>query len=49
MNKYLKTGFMLLLTALLAACATHSPYNSPDSQRERSKDAQDEMRRDTSK
>ena len=48
MNKYLKTGFMLLLTALLAACSTNNPYNSPDSQRDRSKDAQDEMRKDKS-
>ena len=44
----LKTGFMLILTALtLVACTSHNPYNDPDSQRDRSKEAQDEMRRDT--
>lgn len=50
MNKLLKTGFMLMLTALmLTACESYSPYGDAGSQRDRSKDAQDEMRRDTSK
>ena len=44
----LKTGFMLILTVLtLVACSSHSPYGDPDAQRDRSKGAQDEMRRDT--
>ena len=48
MNNTLRTGFMLLLTALtLVACAGYSPYGDPDSQRDRSTDAQDEMRKDT--
>jgi len=43
----LKTGFLLLLTALtLVACTGHT-YGDPDAQRDRSKEAQDEMRRDT--
>ena len=43
----LKTGFMLILTVLtLVACSGHT-YNDPDAQRDRSKGAQDEMRRDT--
>lgn len=46
----LGTVFALtLLTASLSACGTHNPYGDPDSQRERSKDAQGEMRRDTSR
>lgn len=50
MRDILKTGFMILLTVLtLAACSSSSPYGDADSQRERSKEAQDEMRRDTSK
>lgn len=41
----LKTGFLLILTALaLVACSGYT-YNDPDAQRDRSKDAQDEMRR----
>ncbi|MES0327835.1 MAG: hypothetical protein ABUK13_06565 [Gammaproteobacteria bacterium] len=48
MNNILKTGFMLILTALtLVACSSYNPYGDPDSQRDRSKGAQDEMRRDT--
>ena len=44
----LKTGFMLILTVLtLVACTSTNPYGDPDSQRDRSKGAQDEMRRDT--
>ncbi|MCK4705557.1 MAG: hypothetical protein KAT90_08765 [Gammaproteobacteria bacterium] len=44
----LKTGFMLILTVLtLVACSSYSPYGDPDSQRDRAKGAQDEMRRDT--
>ena len=44
----LKTGFLLILTVLtLVACASYSPYGNPDAQRDRSKGAQDEMRRDT--
>jgi len=43
----IKTGFLLILTVLtLVACAS-SPYGDPDAQRDRSKEAQDEMRRDT--
>ena len=50
MNNILKTGFILILATLtLAACSSYSPYGDPDSQRDRSKGAQDEMRRDTSK
>lgn len=45
----LKTGLLLLLTMLmLVACSTSpNPYGDPGAQRDRSKDAQDEMRRDT--
>jgi hypothetical protein len=51
MNLIIKTILTLLLASFaLAACSsTPSPYNSPDDQRSRSKDAQDEMRRDTSR
>ncbi|MBI3187843.1 MAG: hypothetical protein HYZ31_08305 [Gammaproteobacteria bacterium] len=49
MNKFLITGFMLILTVLTLSCSSQSPYNDPDSQRERSKQAQDELRRDVSK
>lgn len=43
----LKTSFMLILTVLtLVACSGYT-YGDPDAQRDRSKDAQDEMRRDT--
>jgi hypothetical protein len=44
-----KSAFLVLAALTLVACAGTSPYNDPDSQRERSKDAQDEMRRDTSR
>ncbi|MDH5712164.1 MAG: hypothetical protein OEZ15_10960 [Gammaproteobacteria bacterium] len=43
----LKTGFLLLLTVLTLIACAGSPYADPDAQRSRSKDAQDEMRRDT--
>ena len=44
----LKTGFMLILTVLiLASCTSPNPYGDPGAQRDRSKEAQDEMRRDT--
>ena len=52
MRPAVKTNIILILTALLlAACssAPHNPYGDPDSQRERSKQAQDEMSRDTSR
>ena len=45
MNNILKIGFMLILTMLtLVACSSNNPYADPDSQRERSRSAQDEMR-----
>ena len=43
----LKTGFMLIITLLTLVACSSNPYSDPDSQRERSKGAQDEMRRDT--
>jgi hypothetical protein len=50
MKNILKTGFMILLTMLtLTACSGSSPYGDADSQRERSKEAQDEMKRETSR
>ena len=49
MNNILKTGFILILTVLSLAACSSSPYGDPDAQRDRSKDAQDEMRRDTSR
>ena len=49
MNKLLKTGFMLILTVLMASCSSHNPYLDPDAQRERAKDSQDELHRDTSR
>ena len=47
MNNILKTGFMLILTVLTLVACSSNPYNDPDSQRERSRSAQDEMSRDT--
>ena len=49
MNILIKTGLLLLLTLLMSSCAGHSPYNDPDAQRERAKEAQEEMRRDMSR
>ncbi|MCW8924466.1 MAG: hypothetical protein OQK69_12720 [Gammaproteobacteria bacterium] len=49
MNKLLTTGFMLILVALMSSCSSQTTYGDPDAQRERSKQAQDEMRRDTSR
>ena len=40
---------LTLVALALAACASHNPYGDPDAQRDRSKDAQDEIRRDTSR
>lgn len=48
MKKFLTTGLMLILAVLTLSCSGHNPYNDPDSQRERAKQAQDELRRDTS-
>ena len=42
------TLLVIFMTSVITACSS-SPYNDPDSQRERSRDAQDEMRRDTSR
>lgn len=41
------TLFSLLLVSIMsvAGCSNHNPYGDPDSQRDRSKDAQDEMSR----
>lgn len=48
MNNTFKTSFLLMLTVLtLVACSSNNPYANPDSQRDRSQAAQDEMRRDT--
>ncbi|MDH5611500.1 MAG: hypothetical protein OEY66_03455 [Gammaproteobacteria bacterium] len=48
MDNTLKTAFLLMLTVLtLVACSSFNPYGDPDAQRDRSIDAQDEMRRDT--
>lgn len=47
MNKFILTGFMFIFTVLLSSCASNSPYNDPDAQRDRAKEAQEEMRRDT--
>jgi len=53
MNRILKTGLMLLLTMLTLACASqgpaHNPYGDPDAQRDRARQAQDELHKDTSK
>jgi len=51
MNRILKTGLMLMLTVLTLSCASpgHNPYGDPDAQRDRAKQAQDELHRDTSK
>ena len=55
MDTDLKTGIVVLLAALtLAGCSAtpgtkHDPYNSPDSQRSRAGQTQDEMSKDTSK
>ena len=42
-------ALMFITTGLAACSSTSSPYGDPDAQRDRSKDAQDEMRRDTSR
>ena len=55
MKSVIKTTIVLLLTAMaITACSSdpvvqNDPYNDADSQRSRSKQAQDEMSRDTSK
>ncbi len=52
MNTQIKTGIALILATLaLIACASTSrdPFNSPDSQRTRSGQAQGEMSKDMSK
>jgi type IV pilus biogenesis protein CpaD/CtpE len=50
MTIQIRKAVLLVVAALtLAACASHNPYNDPGAQRDRSKGAQDEMRRDTSK
>ena len=51
MIKAVKTILLLIFIATgISACAgSSSPYGDPDGQRDRSKDAQDEMRRDTSR
>lgn len=55
MKSGITTNIVLLLTALtIAGCATapetkRDPYSDADSQRERSKQAQDELTRDTAK
>ncbi|MDH5473395.1 MAG: hypothetical protein OEY87_05200 [Gammaproteobacteria bacterium] len=46
MNRFLKTGFIVILAMLTLSCSNLNPYSDPDSQRERAKQAQDEMRRD---
>jgi hypothetical protein len=48
MDSKIKTGVAILLTVLtIASCSSapssHDPYNSPDSQRSRAGQAQDEM------
>lgn len=49
MNKLFVTGFILIFTVSgLVACSSN-PYGDPGAQRERSKQAQGEMRRDTSR
>lgn len=54
MNTGLKISIALLLTALtIAGCASseakRDPYNDADSQRDRARQAQDELSRDTAK
>ena len=50
MGKVIKSIVLLIITTLsIIGCSSNSPYGDPDAQRERSKDAQDEMRRDTSR
>lgn len=54
MNQHIKTAIALLLTVIaLAGCAAdpepRDPYNSPDSQRDRASDAQDELSSETSR
>jgi hypothetical protein len=49
MTKAIRSALLLVFTAVTLVACSSNPYNDPDSQRERSKDAQDEMRRDTSR
>jgi len=51
MAKSINIILLLFVTMLsLGACSNnHSPYNDPDGQRERSKDAQRELGRDSSR
>ena len=47
MNRFLKTGLLLILAVLSISCSSSSIYNDPDSQRERAKEAQGELSRET--
>ena len=49
MTKAIRSALLLFFTMITLVACSSNPYNDPDSQRERSKDAQDEMRRDTSR
>lgn len=49
MKSLIKTNIVLLLTALSVVACSSNPYNDADSQRERAKQTQDELSRDTSK
>jgi len=49
MTTWIKNTILLVFVALTLAACSHNPYNDPGAQRDRSKGAQDEMRRDTSK
>lgn len=47
MNRLLTTGLMLILAILTISCSGGSVYNSPDSQRERAKEAHGELNQAT--
>ena len=47
MNKFLTTGLMIILAIITISCTGGSVYNSPDSQRERAKEAHGELNQET--
>ena len=49
MKRVLTSALVLVFTVLTLTACSSNPYGDPDGQRDRSKGAQDEMRRDTAK